>query len=274
MSISKSKTSLRRRGLGCISLLVVVLALYYGANTLLRSTPSSEVQILAHRGGRKDTPENTLAALSHAIEVGADWLEFDVQMTKDGVLVVIHDETVDRTTNGTGAVAELTLNQIRALDAGNGEKVPTFQQVLDLAKSKGANILPETKSAHLYPGIEIKMLTALEDADYLDHTIIQSFEADSLNTLHQLNPKVRLCALSGLWQFKISTPPGEARYVCPMAEMTVLDPYMIRQAHDNGRQVIVWFGALKNPFWFRFMEFFGVDGIITDDPVLLKQTLK
>jgi glycerophosphoryl diester phosphodiesterase len=257
-----------------VGLLITILVLYYGANIVLRTAQPTRVQVLAHRGGRVDTPENTLAAFGHAIQLGADWLEFDVQMTRDGVLVVIHDDTVDRTTNGTGRVADLTLAEIRALDAGQGEKVPTFQEVLDLAQSKGANIFPETKSAHLYPGIEAKLLTALEDADYLDHTIIQSFEADSLETLHQLNPKARVCALSGLWQFSISTPPGDAQYVCPMAEMAVLDPYMIRQAHDSGRQVIVWFGALKNPFWFRFVKFFGVDGIITDDPGLLQQTLR
>ncbi len=85
---------------------------------------------------------------------GVDWLEFDVQMTKDGALVVIHDETVDRTTNGTGAVRDLTLEEIRSLDAGQGEKVPTFEEVVQLAKTNGVKILPETKSPEFYPGIE------------------------------------------------------------------------------------------------------------------------
>jgi glycerophosphoryl diester phosphodiesterase len=169
-------------------------------------------------------------------------------------------------------VADLTLSQIRALDAGNGEKVPTFQEVLDLAKASGADIFPETKSAHLYPGIEAKLLAALEQADYLDHTVIQSFEEDSLNTLHQLNPQARLCALYGLWQFSDSNPAGNAAYVCPMGEMVVLNPYMIRQAHNEGRRVIVWFGALQYPFLYQFVDFFGADGLIADDPLAVRQT--
>lgn len=232
------------------------------------------VQVIAHRGGRSYAPENTLAAFRQAIQMRVDGLEFDVQMTKDGTLVVMHDDTVDRTTNGTGRVADLTLDAIRRLDAGQGEKVPTLQEVLDLAKSNGANIFPEIKSARLYPGIEAKLLAALEGADYLDHTIIQSFDAGSLNTLHQLNPQARLCALSGLWQFAVKGPAGDAKYVGPMAEMAVLDPCLIRQAHDDGRQVIVWFAALQNPLLIRFVEFFGVDGIIVDDPVLVRQTLR
>jgi glycerophosphoryl diester phosphodiesterase len=271
---SKSKPGLHRRGPRRLGLIIALVVPYYGVQVVMRSAPLARIQVVAHRGGRTYAPENTLAAFHRAIEMRADWLEFDVQMTRDGVLVVIHDETVDRTTNGTGRVVDLTLDDIRALNAGHGEKVPTFQEVLDLARSTGANIFPETKSAHLYPGIEAKMLAALEDADYLDHTIIQSFEAASLNTLRQLNPKVRLCALSGLWEFGVSAPAGDAEYVCPMAEMVLLNPYMIRQAHDKGRQVIVWFGPLQNPFWFRVVKFFGVDGIIADDPVLVQHTLR
>jgi glycerophosphoryl diester phosphodiesterase len=258
----------------CLGVILALFVLYYGANVFLRSQPAGPVQVYAHRGGNVGTPENTLAAFRHAIEVGADWLEFDVQMTKDGALVVIHDETLDRTTDGTGRVADLTLDEIRALDAGNGEKVPTFEEAITLAKSAGVNIFPEAKSPHLYPGIEAKMLSTLEAAVYLDHTVIQSFEPESLKTLHRLNPAVRTCALSGLWQFNITSPAGEATSVCPMAEMVVLDPYMIRQAHDKGLPVIVWFGLLKNPFWVRMMRSFGADGIITDDPALVIKTLQ
>ncbi|MDH5508339.1 MAG: glycerophosphodiester phosphodiesterase family protein, partial [Anaerolineae bacterium] len=90
----------------------------------MASTP----QLIAHRGGKTYQPENTLAAFKQAIADGVDQLEFDVQMTKDGVLVVIHDEEVDRTTNGSGLVADLTLAEIQALDAGGGERVPTFAE--------------------------------------------------------------------------------------------------------------------------------------------------
>jgi len=151
-SSSNSKRRPRLRFI-VLAIVIAVPVLYYAVQIALRSAPLNPFTVIGHRGGRAYAPENTLAAFRNAIQMGSVWLEFDVQMTRDGVLVVMHDDTVDRTTNGHGAVADLTLDQIRSLDAGQGEKVPTFQEVLDLAKASGADIFPETKSAHLYPGI-------------------------------------------------------------------------------------------------------------------------
>jgi glycerophosphoryl diester phosphodiesterase len=255
-----------------LAILIGAVLIYYSVQAALRIPARTAVQVAAHRGGAKYAPENTLAAFRNAISLGGTALEFDVQMTKDGELVVIHDATVDRTTNGTGAILDLTLAEIRSLDAGNGEKVPTLSEVVQLAKAAGATILPEAKSAHLYPGIEEKMLGVIEAADYLDHTTIQSFEPASLDAFHRLNPKARLCALYGMGQFDLGSPHGEAQYVCPMAEMILLDPGMIRQAHSQGRIVNVWFLALENPFVMRLMRFYGADGFIVNDPVLAKET--
>lgn len=262
--------SLGRPLWSCLAILIAIPLIYYCVQALLRTPSLVALQVFAHRGGLAHAPENTLAAFRNAISQGADWLEFDVQMTKDGELVVIHDETVDRTTNGTGVVRDMTLQQIRSLDAGQGEKVPTFAEVLELAKTSGVRIFPETKSAHLYPGVEEKLLQALRQADYLDRTVIQSFEPASLETLHRFAPQAKLCALYGLWQFNVAQPPGDAQYVCPMAEMVLLYPAMVRQAHEEGRQVIVYFGVLENPFGISSMRFFGVDGMIVNDPLALK----
>ena len=270
MSITH-KVSLRERVGRYLTIFLLALLVYCGVQILLRTQPLTALQHIAHRGGPKYAPENTLAAFRNAVTQGVDWLEFDVQMTKDGVLVVIHDDTVDRTTNGTGAVRDLTLEQIRVLDAGQGEKIPTFEEVLKLAKTSGVKILPETKSAHLYPGLEEKMLQELEQENYLDQTVIQSFEADSLNKLHHLNPQAKLCALYGLWKLNVSAPAGDAQYVCPMGEMILLNPWMIRQAHKEGRQVFIWYGALENPFTLSVARFFGADGLFVNDPMLLKQ---
>lgn len=261
------ETSPRRRTWGCVAIIVLIPLLYYGVQALLRTPSLTPLQIMAHRGGPKYAPENTLGAFRNAIDQGADGLEFDVQMTKDGALVVIHDETVDRTTDGSGAVRDLTLEQIRALDAGQGEKVPTFEEVVELAKASRVKILPETKSAHLYPGVEEKMLQALEQADYLDQSVIQSFEPDSLEKLHTHNPRANLLALYGLWQFSVGSPPGDAKFVCPMAEMVLLNPSMIRQAHKEGRTAFIWFGPLENPFVSGILRFFGADGLIVNDPL-------
>jgi glycerophosphoryl diester phosphodiesterase len=252
---------------------LLALPIYYGMHITFRTPPLTPTQLIAHRGGPKHAPENSLAAFRQAVAQGVDWLEFDVQMTQDGVLVIIHDETVDRTTGGTGAVRDLTLAQIRALDAGSGEKVPTFKEAVELAKAHGVKILPEIKSAYLYPGIEEKMLQELDEADYLDQTIIQSFEAASLDTLHRLNPQAQLGALYGLWPFSVSAPPGDAQFVCPMGEMVLLNPGIIRQAHGEGRQVFIWFGLLENPWLFNVMRFLGAEGLMSDDPVMLREAV-
>jgi glycerophosphoryl diester phosphodiesterase len=241
----------------------------FGGHVLLRPPASGPMQVIAHRGGPRYAPENTLVAFRTAIDQGAAWLEFDVQMTRDGALVVIHDETVDRTTDGTGALRDLTLAQVRALDAGGGERVPTLEEVVALARAHGVGILPETKAAHLYPGIEEKLLQTLRGADVLDHAVIQSFQAASLERLRSLAPDARLCALYGRWRFDVRQPPGDAQFVCPMAEMVLLAPGMIRQAHREGRQVFVWFGVFENRFMFEAMRLLGVDGIMSDDPAAL-----
>ena len=97
-----------RRGFGCLTIIIVLLAAYYGIYLILRVQAETTPQLIAHRGGPVYNPENTMTAFQYAIEVGANWLEFDVQRTMDDILVVIHDETVDRTTNGSGLVGQFT----------------------------------------------------------------------------------------------------------------------------------------------------------------------
>ena len=264
---------IRRRG-GCLLALVVIPLIYYGLYFVLRGPLPSDPQLIAHRGGPADGPENTLSTFRNAISVGADWIEMDIQRTRDGVLVVIHDETVDRTTDGTGRVEDLTLDQIRELDAGNGEQVPTFAQVIALARDAGVGLLPEAKSPYLYPGIEAEMVEALIEGDYIGGTVIQSFETDALEAIQRIEPDMHVCPLYGLGVLDLNDPsPSEATYICPMAEMVVLNPWMIRQAHAEGRKVFVWFGVIEHPVVMRFMLALGADGLMVDNPSALGQII-
>ncbi len=261
--------------LTCLVLVILLPIIYYGLYFILQGPRPATPQFIAHRGGRAHNPENTPAAFRHAIDLGVDWLEFDVQMTKDDVLVVIHDETVDRTTNGTGRVADLTLEEIRALDAGNGQNVPTFAEVLTLAKEVDKNIMPELKSPHLYPGIEAKLIDAVTEADYVGKTLIQSFNLDSLETVHNLNPEIKVGPLYRLWHFDLGSPqPADTKVVCPMAEMVVLYPWMLRQARSEGRQAYVWFGIIEHPLTQRLVLAFGADGLMVDNTESLAEILK
>ena len=262
------------RGLGCltqfVALAFILLLLYYGSFLLLRGPIPARPVAIAHRGDSAHQPESTLASFRSAIDAGADWLEMDVQMSDDGHLVVIHDTTVDRTTNGSGQVADLTLAQLQALDAGNGEQIPTFADVLALASDANTPIMPEAKSPELYPGLEMKIVEALNAASYADRAVVQSFDSASLVRLHEIAPDLPLCVLYGLGHFDLSGPQlGDATAVCPMAEMVLLYPWMLRQAHDEGRKVYVWFGALEHPWTIRLLVEFGADVVIADDPGLV-----
>lgn len=270
MSTEKKRRVSRGCTCGCLPSPIVLLIIYFGAYFLMRG-PLPAPQAIAHRGGNVTTPENTLAAFQNAIDLGMDYLEFDVQMTDDGELVVIHDETVDRTTNGTGPVGQMTLEEIRALDAGDGEQVPTFEEVIQLAKDNGIGILPEAKSPELYPGMPTKMVDLLEEMDYLDQAIIQSFVPAAIDEINTANSNARTCALYTLWEFDLSG--AKSTDVCPMAEMALLYPWMIRSAHERGQEVFVWFGAIEHPLMMRLMYAFGAEGVMVDDPAALAGVL-
>ncbi|MBM7570147.1 glycerophosphodiester phosphodiesterase family protein [Aquibacillus albus] len=149
--------------------------------------------VAAHRGVPSLAPENTMAGYDLAYELGADMIETDLQRTKDGHLVIMHDYTVDRTTNGTGAVSSLTLEEIRQLDAGikfgpefEGEKVPTFREILQAYKGKDVVLLVELKAT----GIEEQVIEEIEQEGMTNQVLIQSFNLSSVVKSHELKPEI------------------------------------------------------------------------------------
>lgn len=253
-----------------VLILLALIIINYVVAAIVGSPTNPNPQLISHRGGPDYHPENTMAAFQQAIQDGADRLEFDVQMTVDEVLVVIHDETVDRTTNKSGSVAEMTLAEIQALDAGDGQRVPTFEEVINLAKNAGVMIMPEAKSPLLYPGIEEAMLREISNANYQKNTIIQSFVEETLDNFGELDPNQPLCVLYGLGKLKVADPqPGNAKNACIMAEMVILNPWMIQSIHNKGYNAYVWFGALENPITAWLMLAFGADGLMLDDHRML-----
>src|SRR3954468_3765636 len=177
------------------------LSLFLPTNTVISNENIIQVdsvdpiKIVAHRGASGYAPENTIAAFDKAVEMNADYIEIDVQRSQDGKLVVIHDQTVDRTTNGTGNVKDLTFQQLNRLDAGSwkgiqftGEKIPAFEEILDRYYGK-IGILIELKSPELYPRIEEQVVRVFKER-HLDQPqngkiIIQSFNHDSMKKMNQ-----------------------------------------------------------------------------------------
>jgi len=218
---------------------------------------------IGHRGAKFYEPENTLRSFKKALELGVDAVELDVRRTRDGELVVIHNAEVDRTTNGKGLVSELTLEEIKQLDAGKGEKIPTLEEALDFL-DKRVKILIELKEA----GIEEAVLKLVREKGLKNNVIVISFLEEALRRIRELDGEVE----TGLIYVRHENPVEKAlelkaNYLLPLYRFT--HSSLIRKAHENGLKVIVWTindekGALE---YVRK----GVDGITSDRPDILKQ---
>jgi glycerophosphoryl diester phosphodiesterase len=183
-----------------LTLLLLSFMIFYRVLTklTLKTKQLSPLKI-GHRGAAGYCPENTIASFKKALELGADYLELDIQMTKDGELVVIHDTTVNRTTNGKGRVKDLTLREIQSLDAGSwfhsnfaGEKIPALSEVFDEFAGK-IGFLLELKKPSLYPQMEERTADELKKRNLAfgdKQIIVQSFDCDSLKRFHQLIPSI------------------------------------------------------------------------------------
>lgn len=204
--------------------------------------------IYAHRGASGHAPENTLEAFRLAMEMGADGFELDVHMSKDGELVVIHDETVDRTTDGTGFVKDLTLAQLKALDARNrmdayaNARIPTLAEVFDLIRDTHHIVNVEVKTDEcFYPMIEEKCLALAAEKGVEDRVIYSSFNHHTLLKLRQLKPDAKLGMLFG----DIMVNPWEyaeqlnVDYLHPM-KMNIYIPEFSENAKKAGYGVNLW----------------------------------
>ncbi len=143
-----------------------------------------------HRGASAECPENTLLAFSRAIAHGVDALELDVHLTRDDVLLVIHDSTLERTTNGTGRVRDHSLTEIRQLDAGQGQRAPTLDEVFGLVRSTPIRLCVEVKGETETDGLTIAeaIVRSLEAADFLGQAIVTSFSPAALLKVRALQP--------------------------------------------------------------------------------------
>src|SRR6266700_3376300 len=154
--------------------------------------------LIAHRGGSLEAPENTLAAFGHAIKLGIRYVELDVHLTRDGALAVIHDESVDRTTDGHGLVQDHSLAELKQLDAGAwfnpayaGERIPTLDEVLAWARARGTVVDIEIKNAPLYyAGIEEAVVKALDSEHMAEQVIVISFDHGAVKRVKALDPRI------------------------------------------------------------------------------------
>jgi len=216
---------------------------------------------IGHRGARLYEPENTLRSFKRALDLGVDAIEFDVRKTKDGKIVVIHDEKVDRTTNGKGLVLDLTLKEIKLFDAGQGERIPTLEETLDFM-DREAKMLIELKENDL----EENVLNLVSHAGLTDNVIIISFLEEALRRVRELNSKVETGLIYSRHKNPVKTALElKANYLLPLYRFT--HSADVEKAHKNGLKVIVW--TINTPEEVEEYVKKSVDGITSDKPDIL-----
>lgn len=265
--------------------LAVILAI---SCTLLATPAHADTVInVAHRGASAYAPENTLAAFELAGKQGADMFELDVQETRDHELVLMHDTTLTRTTDAERVfpdlapwhVGDLTLDQIRELDAGSwrsdayeGEPVPTLGEALREMSGSGMDLLLEIKSPELYPGIEARVAAELRrHPGWLapGRLVVQSFGWESMRAFHRLLPAVPIGLLGTPSTAELPELAGFADQINP--PHTGLTSSYVRRVHALGMDVFAW--TVNDPDTMRRMLAYQVDGIITNRPDVLDDLL-
>ena len=232
---------------------------------------------IAHRGasGRGLAPENTLAAFEKALDIGIDMLEIDVRVTGDGQLIVLHDPSLDRTTDREGIVREMVLEEIRQADAGDGERVPVLREVFDLARHR-APILVEIKSDF----IAELVVQAIAEAEFSEQVVVQSFNPQTVERVKRLAPHLPASLLIG----ELPTTPSRfrARRLASQAlEIgantlsiwhATLTPSLIEEMRKRG--IAVWAWTVDEEITMRDLAMMGVQGLVTNHPEVLNNVLE
>lgn len=220
--------------------------------------------IIGHRGASGYEPENTLASFKKALKLGVDMIELDVYVIETGELVVIHDEKVDRTTDGTGYVEEYTYDQLRTLDAGRGQKVPTLSEVLDVIKHK-VPITIELKGEGTAQPVAAVIREYIEEKGWTqEHFMVLSFNHIELKRFAARMPEIRLGASyegENTDSVKSATKLGATLAVM---EAEFINPTVIKDAHSEGLKVYAY--TVNTPSEARRLRRLKVDGIFSDYP--------
>ncbi|MBD8028141.1 glycerophosphodiester phosphodiesterase [Ureibacillus sp. Re31] len=247
------------------------------------SNNKSDIILIGHRGASGYAPEHTMESFRLAKEMGADVLEFDVQMTKDGVLIAFHDTEVSRTTNGSGEVKNMTLEEIKKLDAGSwfneaypqhfseeyyGAKIPTVKEIFE-EFGNSINYSIETKAPQKYPGVEEKLVDLLNEYSLLDkkgQVSLHSASKESLLRIHELSPDTELGLI--LWYTKTATISDEElrnlkeyiTYIVP--NFDYISEEYVTKLKGAGYSIQAYTVNQKNDA--DRLADWGVDGVITN----------
>lgn len=223
-----------------------------------------KVIVIGHRGANRIAPENTLKSFQKAIELGADYIEFDIHASIDGVIVIMHGDDISTITGKKGSIKNMKLEELKKFDCGEGEKIPTLQELIQLAKGK-INLQCEIKT----PGLTEKLAKILKKEALIESSLISSFMLTELLKLQKIEPNLKL----GLLLFPQVTSPRRLKSLIQKAIDNTfysillfyrsIDEELIIFCHDNNLKVIAWTVDSKNAL--KKLLNIGIDGIITND---------
>jgi len=231
-----------------------------------------DILIIGHKGASAIAPENTLKAFKKAIELKADLVEFDIHKTKDGEIVIIHDPDTLSTTGVQGLIKNMTLEEIKKLDVGEGEKIPTLLELIKIAKEK-VGLQIEIKSS----GLLEKLVNLLKEENLVNTSIVSCFAFDELMKLKNLEVKIKLgfllpAELVRVRQIKRKIlKAADKKFYAIHLYYNIANKEIVDFAHDNDLKVNVWTINDKDVMA-RLIEI-GVDGIITDDISIANELL-
>ena len=246
-----------------------------------------QVQIIAHRGAPTFAPENTLPAIRKAVEIGVHMIEIDVHQTLDGHIVLIHDENIRKTTDGRGQVREMTLEEIKQLDAGSwfsdefsGIPVPTLEEVFSVMDDTTKLLIEIKKGSPYYPGIEQRVIDIVDENNFRDRVLVKSFEDGVVEYFREHAPDIpagksfayRIPFLRLIIERGLNTGSVfeyDAHFLHSHRYTTSRS--FVEKAHEKGYEIFVW--DVHTPERMRKYIDMGVDAIETDYPQVLRDIL-
>jgi glycerophosphoryl diester phosphodiesterase len=260
------KKRLIKNAIGLILLMVVVM--------MCQQKEPDGFIVVAHRGASRAAPENTLASMKKAVEFGADYAECDVFQTKDGEIVLFHDEEMERTTGKEGMIWDYTLAELKEMEVGSwfreefrGEPIPTLHEVVQLVKGK-IKLNIEIKISGSDPDIAQKVVDIIRSEGIERECMVTSFEKPVIEKVKKIDPDL----ITG-FIFDEEHPPdifeGNWEYVC--SKRNIVDEEFVQQAKQKGKKIFVW--TVNYPAEMKKLIALGVDGIITDVPDVLREVL-
>ena len=282
---------MRGKWLITLSALVMAVGVTTGGGAVMAKEKHKDILNVSHRGASGYAPEHTLVSYDMGEKMHGDYIEIDLQMTKDGQLIAMHDEKLDRTTDGTGNVKDYTLEQIKQLDAGSwfnerypqyakpeyeGLKVPSLEEVFQKF-GKNANYYIETKSPNIYPGMEKELLRLVNEYKINKKTLlVQSFSQESLKIMHDLDSSVKLVQLLSYSSYATVTDAQIAevkKYAMGVGpNHTYLNEEYIQKIVGSGLEIHPY--TVNDKERMKQLIDWGVTGMFTNFPDLLHEVKK